>query len=43
MITTLPEPEDPWESKHQAAIKSLGLIGDELRQKSMEKEGTHHE
>jgi hypothetical protein len=28
---------------HQAAIKSLGLIGDELREKSVEKEGTHHE
>jgi hypothetical protein len=28
---------------HQAAIKSLGLIGDELKQKSVEKEATHHE
>jgi hypothetical protein len=28
---------------HQATIKSLGLIGDELKQKSVEKEATHHE
>jgi hypothetical protein len=28
---------------HQAAIKSLGLIKDDLRQKSVEKEATHHE
>jgi hypothetical protein len=28
---------------HQAARKSLGLIGDELRQKSVENEATHQE
>jgi hypothetical protein len=38
-----PEPRDPWESMHQAAIKSLGLIGDELKQQSVAKEATHHE
>jgi hypothetical protein len=27
---------------HQAAIKSLGLVGDELRQKSLGREPTHH-
>jgi hypothetical protein len=43
MLTTQPEPRDPRESMHQATIKSLGLIGDELRQKSVEKEATHHE
>jgi hypothetical protein len=43
MLTTQPEPRDPRESMHQAAIKSLGLIGDELKQKSMEKEAIHHE
>jgi hypothetical protein len=43
LLTTQPEPGDPQESMHQDAIKSLGLIGDELRQKSVEKEGTHHE
>jgi hypothetical protein len=43
LLTTQLEPGDPWESMHQAAIKSLGLIGDDLRQKSVEKEATHHE
>jgi hypothetical protein len=43
LLTTQPEPGDPRESMHQAAIESLGLIGDELRKKSEEKEGTHHE
>jgi hypothetical protein len=43
LLTTQPEPGDPWESMHQAAIKSLGMIGDELRQKSVEKEATHQE
>jgi hypothetical protein len=28
---------------HQAAIKSLGLVGDELKQKSLEKKLTYHE
>jgi hypothetical protein len=28
---------------HQAAIKSLGLVGDELKQKSLGKDLTHHE
>jgi hypothetical protein len=43
LLTTQPEPGDPRESMHQATIKSLGLIGDELRQKSVEKVETHHE
>jgi hypothetical protein len=43
LLATQPEPGDPWESMHQATIKNLGLIGDELRQKSVEKEATHHE
>jgi hypothetical protein len=33
MLTTQPEPGNPRESLHQAAIKSLRLIEDELRQK----------
>jgi hypothetical protein len=28
---------------HQAAIKSLGLVGDELKQKSLGRESTNHE
>jgi hypothetical protein len=43
LLTTQPEPEDPRENMHQAAIKSLRLVGDELRQKSLGREPTHHE
>jgi hypothetical protein len=31
LLTTQPEPGDPRESMHQAAIKGLGLIGDKLK------------
>jgi hypothetical protein len=31
LLTTQPEPGDPREHMHQAAIKSLGLLGDELK------------
>jgi hypothetical protein len=31
LLTTQPEPRDPRESMHQAAIKGLGLIGDKLK------------
>jgi hypothetical protein len=31
LLTTQPEPGDPQEHMHQAAIKSLGLVGDELK------------
>jgi hypothetical protein len=43
LLTTQPEPGDPWEHMHQAAIKSLRLVGDELKQKSLGKESTYHE
>jgi hypothetical protein len=43
LLTTHPEPKDPQKSMHQAAIKGLGLIGDELKKKSLEKETTPHE
>jgi hypothetical protein len=33
LLTTQPEPGDPRESMHQAAIKGLGLIRDKLQQK----------
>jgi hypothetical protein len=39
LLTTQPEPGDARESMHQAAIKSLGLMGDELRQKNSGKGG----
>jgi hypothetical protein len=32
LLTTQPEPGDPRESMHQAAIKGLGLIRDKLNQ-----------
>jgi hypothetical protein len=31
LLTTHLEPEDPREHMHQAAIKSLGLVEDELK------------
>jgi hypothetical protein len=37
LLTTQPEPRDPQEHMHQAAIKSLGLVGDELKQKYLGK------
>jgi hypothetical protein len=30
LLTTQPEPRDPWEHMHQAAIRSLGLVEDKL-------------
>jgi hypothetical protein len=43
LLTTQPEPRDPRENMHQADINSLGLVGDDLRQKSLGRESTHHE
>jgi hypothetical protein len=43
LLTTQPEPGDPREHMHQAAIKILGLVGDELKRKSLGRESTHHE
>jgi hypothetical protein len=43
LLTTQPEPGDLREHMHQAAIKSLGLVGDELKQKSLGRESTYHE
>jgi hypothetical protein len=43
LLTTQLEPGDPREHMHQAAIKSLGLVGDELKQKSSGKKSTYHE
>jgi hypothetical protein len=42
LLTTQPEPGDPREHMHQAAIRSLGLVGDKLRKHSPEKEATYH-
>jgi hypothetical protein len=43
LLTTQPEPRDPRESMHQAAIKGLGLIGDKLKGDPLEKKTTHNE
>jgi hypothetical protein len=41
LLTTQPEPRDPREHIHQAAIRSLGLVEDRLRKHSPEKNVTH--
>jgi hypothetical protein len=43
LLTTQPEPRDPWEHMHQATIRSLGLVEDRLRKHSPEKNATHYE
>jgi hypothetical protein len=43
LLTTRPEPGDPWEHMHQAALKILGLVEDKLRQCSPEKKSTYYE
>jgi hypothetical protein len=43
LLTMQLEPEDPQEHMHQAAIKSLGLVGDKLKQKSTGMKSTNHE
>jgi hypothetical protein len=42
LLTMQPEPGDPWEHMHQAAIRSLGLIEDRLRKHLPEKKVTYH-
>jgi hypothetical protein len=42
LLTTQPEPRDPWEHMHQAAIKSLGSVEDKLKQHSSEKKSTYY-
>jgi hypothetical protein len=41
LLTTQPEPRDPWEHMHQAAIRILGLIEDKLMGKLPEEMATH--
>jgi hypothetical protein len=43
LLTTQPEPGDPREHMHQAAIRSIGLVEDRLRKHSPEKNATHYE
>jgi hypothetical protein len=42
LLTTQPEPRDPWEHMHQAAIRSLGLVEDRLRKRSPERKATYY-
>jgi hypothetical protein len=42
LLTTQPEPGDPREHIHQAAIRSLGLVDDRLRKHPSEKKATYH-
>jgi hypothetical protein len=42
LLTTQPEPGDPWEHMHQAAIRSLGLIENKLMGKLSEEKAIHH-
>jgi hypothetical protein len=42
LLTTQPEPGDPREHMHQAAIRSLGLIEDKLMGKLPKEKATHH-
>jgi hypothetical protein len=42
LLTTQPEPGDPREHMHQAAIQSLGLVEDKLVEKLPEEKATHH-
>jgi hypothetical protein len=41
ILTTQPEPGDPREDMHQAAIRSLGLVEDRLMGKLLEEKATH--
>jgi hypothetical protein len=41
LLTTQPEPGDPREHMHQAAIRSLGLVEDRLRKHPPEKKATY--
>jgi hypothetical protein len=42
LLTTQPEPGDPREHMHQAAIRSLGLVEDRLRKHSPERKATYY-
>jgi hypothetical protein len=42
LLTTQPEPGNPQEHMHQAAIRSLGLVEDRLRKHPREKKATYH-
>jgi hypothetical protein len=43
LLTTQPQPGDPREHMHQAAIRSLGLVENRLRKRSLERKATYYE
>jgi hypothetical protein len=42
LLTTRPEPGDPWEDMHQAAIRSLGIVEDEIMGKGLGAKSTSY-
>jgi hypothetical protein len=42
LLTTRPEPGDPREDMHQAAIRSLGIVESKIREKGPEKKSTSY-
>jgi hypothetical protein len=42
LLTTRPEPGDPREDMHQAAIRSLGIVEDKIRRKGPETNSTSY-
>jgi hypothetical protein len=42
LLTTRPEPGDPREDMHQAAIRSLGIVENKIRGKGPEMKSTSH-
>jgi hypothetical protein len=42
LLTTQPEPGDPREDMHQAAIRSLGIVEDKIRRKGPEMKSTSY-
>jgi hypothetical protein len=42
LLTTRPEPGDPREDMHQAAIRSLGIVERKIREKGLEAKSTSY-
>jgi hypothetical protein len=42
LLTTKPEPGDPREDMHRAAIRSLGIVGSKIREKGPETKSTNY-
>jgi hypothetical protein len=42
LLTTRPEPRDPREDMHQAAIRSLKIVEDKIRGKGLETKSTNY-